>query len=183
MNNSDDARLVERALAGDRNAFGILVERYAAQARRVARALLRNADDADDAAQDAFLAALAGLARYDARRPFGPWLLRIVSNTATDRSRRRAVRRADPLDENMIDGAETPERAAARGEVSIRLRDALSELPERQRLAVVLYDAEGYSHAEIAGILGVPVGTVRSDVHHARRSLRARLAEWKESIE
>jgi len=183
MHNSDDAALVERTLAGDQNAFGMLVRRYAAQARRVARILLRNPDDADDAAQDAFLAALANLARYDPRRPFGPWLVRIVTNTAIDRSRRRTVRRAEPLDERLIDGGEAPDRAAERGELAMRLRDALSELPERQRLAVTLFDAEGYSHAEIAEILRVPIGTVRSDVHHARRKLRDMLTEWKETVE
>ena len=183
MKNSDDASLVERALAGDQNAFGMLVRRYGAQARRVARVLLRNPDDADDAAQDAFLAALASFGRYDPRRPFGPWLMRIVANAAIDRSRRRMVRRAEALHEGLVDAGETPDRAAERGELAVRLREALSELPERQRLAVTLFDAEGYSHAEIADILRVPIGTVRSDVHHARRKLREQLAEWKENIE
>jgi RNA polymerase sigma-70 factor (ECF subfamily) len=159
------------------------VRRYAAQARRVARALLRDADDADDAAQEAFLAALEGLPRFDTRRPFGPWLMRIVSNAAIDRARRRAVRHTEPLDEGLVDGGAAPDRSAERDELSARLRHVLSELPERQRLAVVLFDAEGYSHAEIAGILGVPVGTVRSDVHHARRTLREKLEAWKESSE
>ena len=183
MSHSDDAFLAKRAVAGDRDAFGALVQRYAAQARRVARALLRDPDDADDAAQDAFVTALTKLSRYDARRPFGPWLMRIVANAAIDRGRRRAVRRAEPLDERTVDGGEAPDQFAARGEWSQRLLDALAQLPDRQRLAVVLFDAEGYAHAEIADILGIPVGTVRSDVHRARHSLRAALGEWKESIE
>jgi RNA polymerase sigma-70 factor (ECF subfamily) len=183
MNSSDDASLVERTLAGDQRAFGMLARRYSAQARRVARILLRNPDDADDAAQDALLAALANLARYDPSRPFGPWLMRIVTNAAIDRSRRRTARRAEPLHERLVDVGEAPDRAAQRSELAIRLRDALLELPERQRLAVTLFDAEGYSHAEIADILRVPIGTVRSDVHHARRRLREQLAEWKEAIE
>ncbi len=61
-----------------------------------------------------------------------------------------------------------------------RLRGALAELSERRRLAVVLFDVEGYSHAEIARILGIPEGTVRSEVFHARRRLRVLLADWKE---
>ncbi len=128
----DEADLVARAVAGERAAFGILVERYAGVARRVARAVLGNAEDADDAAQDAMLSALVKLDQYDARRPFGPWLLRIVANAATG------------------------------------------------RLAVVLFDVEGYSHGEIAAILGIPEGTVRSEVFHARRRLRVLLADWKE---
>src|SRR5438445_5329020 len=67
----DDAALVASTVAGDRAAFGVLVERYAGQARRVARAVLGDPDDADDAAQDGFLSALVKLAQYDARRPFG----------------------------------------------------------------------------------------------------------------
>jgi len=61
-----------------------------------------------------------------------------------------------------------------------RLRQALAELPERRRMAVVLFDVEGYSHGEIALILGIPEGTVRSEVFHARRRLRVLLADWKE---
>src|SRR3989441_4514712 len=92
----NEADLVARALARDRAAFGTLVERYAATARRVARAVLGDPDDADDAAQDGMLSALLKLEQYDPRRPFGPWLLRIVANAATDRRRRRTVRRVGP---------------------------------------------------------------------------------------
>jgi RNA polymerase sigma-70 factor (ECF subfamily) len=170
---------VRRTLAGDRAAFGALVERYAAQARRVARAVLRDADDADDAAQDAFLSALVKLDRYDTRRPFGPWLMRIVANAATDRRRRRAVRRTEPLEAGLVGGGRRPDAEAERRLLGERLLAALAELPERRRLAVVLFDVEGYPHAEIAGILGIPEGTVRSEVFHARRRLRELLADWK----
>ena len=181
-NSAGDKDLVAQALAGDRDGFGVLVERYAAQARRVARAVLGDPDDADDAAQDGFLSALVKLAQYDARRPFGPWLMRIVANAATDRRRRRAVRRAEPLDTSLVGGGPRPDVAAVRSELGDRLRSALAELPERRRTAVVLFDVEGYSHAEIAGILGIPEGTVRSEVFHARRRLRTLLADWKEQV-
>lgn len=176
----DDRGLVAKTLAGDRAAFGELVERYAAQARRVARAVLGDPDDADDAAQDGFLSALVKLAQFDARRPFGPWLMRIVANAATDRRRRRSVRRAEPLDPALVGGGPRPDAAAVQSELGDRLRAALAELPERRRTAVVLFDVEGYSHAEIAGMLGVPEGTVRSEVFHGRRRLRTLLADWKE---
>ena len=181
MGNSEpDKDLVTRTLGGDRGAFGVLVERYAAQARRVARAVLSDPDDADDAAQDGFLSALVKLGQYDAKRPFGPWLMRIVANAATDRRRRRNVRRTEPLDTALVGGGPRPDVAAIRSELSGRLRAALAELPERRRTAVVLFDVEGYSHAEIAGILGIPEGTVRSEVFHARRRLRTLLEDWKE---
>jgi RNA polymerase sigma-70 factor, ECF subfamily len=181
-NSPEDKDLVAQTLSGERDAFGALVERYAAQARRVARAVLGDPDDADDAAQDGFLSALVKLAQYDARRPFGPWLMRIVANAATDRRRRRTVRRAEPLDTSLVGGGPRPDAAAVRSELGDRLRSALAELPERRRTAVVLFDVEGYSHAEIAGILGIPEGTVRSEVFHARRRLRTLLADWKEQV-
>src|SRR5258708_4132877 len=114
----EEAALVSRVLAGDRAAFGTLVERYQAQARRVARAVLGDPDEADDAAQDAFLSALVKLDQYDRYRPFGPWLMRIVANAATDRRRRRAVRRVEPLHVRLAGGgpppAHEPERSAPR---------------------------------------------------------------------
>ena len=174
-----EADLVARTLAGERAAFGELVERYAPQARRVARAVLGDPDEADDAAQDGFLSALVKLGQYDARRPFGPWLMRIVANAATDRRRRRQVRRVEPLDPGLVGGGPRPDAEAVRSELGERLRAALAELPPRRRTAVVLFDVEGYSHAEIAGMLGIPEGTVRSEVFHARRRLRALLADWK----
>src|SRR6184192_1183772 len=176
----DEAALVARVRAGDRAAFGTLVERYAAVARRVARAVLSDPDDADDAAQDALLSALVKLEQYDPRRPFGPWLLRIVANAATDRRRRRSVRRVEPLDVGLTAGGPRPDATAERRALNQRLRQALAELPERRRMAVVLFDVEGYSHGEIALILGIPEGTVRSEVFHARRRLRVLLADWKE---
>jgi len=175
-----DATLADRARHGDRDAFGQLVERYAEQARRVARAVLQDPDDADDAAQDALLAALVKLDQYDTSRPFGPWLMRIVANAATDRRRRRKVRSAVSLDEGLVAGGARPDVVAEREILLVRLREALAELPERRRIAVVLFDVEGYSHAEIAEVLGIPEGTARSEVFHARRRLRALLADWRE---
>ncbi len=176
----DEATLTGRARAGDRDAFGELVRRYGDQARRVARAVLQDPEDADDAAQDAFLSALVKLEQYDPSRPFGPWLMRIVANAATDRRRRRRVRQAEALDEGLIAGGQRPDAVAERELLGERLRQALAELPERRRMAVVLFDVEGYSHAEIGGILGMPEGTVRSEVFHARRRLRTLLTDWRE---
>ncbi|MFQ5703281.1 MAG: RNA polymerase sigma factor [Gemmatimonadales bacterium] len=175
-----DAELAARAHAGDREAFGELVQRYAGQARRVARAALGNEADADDAAQDGFLAALRNLGRYDPTRPFGPWLMRIVANAATDRRRRRKVRATSEIPPQTAFMGPATDRAALRGDFRDALAAALAGLPERRRLAVVLFDVEGYSHKEIAEILKVPVGTARSDVFHARRALRAELADFEE---
>lgn len=175
-----DAELAALAQAGDREAFGVLVSRYAAQARRVARAALGNTADADDAAQDGFLAALKNLGRYDPQRPFGPWLLRIVANAATDRLRRGRVRAAEALPAGLAAPQPGPDRETDSRAFQEALRAALATLPERQRMAIVLFDVEGYSHAEIAEMLRVPQGTVRSYVFHARRALRTALAAWRD---
>src|SRR5256885_775640 len=117
----DEAGLVARIRAGDRAGFGVLAERYAGVARRVARAVLGDPDDADDAAQDALLSALVKLDQYDPRRPFGPWLLRIVANAATDRRRRRTVRRVEQLDPALVAGGARPDATTERRALSARL--------------------------------------------------------------
>lgn len=178
-----DAELAAVALVGDREAFGELIMRYAGPARRVARAILRDPSEADDATQDAFLAALRQLARYDASRPFGPWLMRIVANAAADRRRRRRVRQTEALSPLAASVEPGPADLTNRRAFRAAFEAALQELPERQRIAVVLFDVEGYSHAEIAKVVGVPQGTVRSDVFHARRALRAPLAAWRPTKE
>ena len=178
----DEAELVARLATGDADAFTALVRRYAPEARRLARLVLRQASDAVDAVQDALLAAWRAADRYDPRRPFRPWLMRIVLNAARDLRRRRRVREAEPAWPDPPSGPPSPERAAARALLRQRLDEALTELPERARVALTLFDAEGYAHAEIAALLGVPEGTVRSDVFHARRTLRRRLAPFLEEV-
>jgi RNA polymerase sigma-70 factor (ECF subfamily) len=146
--------------------------------RRACRAVTGDEHDADDAAQDAFLSALDRIETYDPQRPFGPWLMRIATNAAIDLLRRRAVRRSDALDESLVAASHSPARDAEQSELRHRLKVALATLPERQRIAVTLFDLEGYPHAEIAGVLGIPEGTVRSDVFHARRKLRESLGVY-----
>ncbi|HXG43299.1 MAG TPA: sigma-70 family RNA polymerase sigma factor [Gemmatimonadales bacterium] len=178
-----DAELVARAQAGDRDAFGELVLRYGPTVRRLTRAVLRHPDDADDAAQDAFLSAWRRLGRFDPGRPLGPWLVRIAVNAARDLGRRQRLRSAEPLPEGQPAPAPAPDQAADRALLRERLAAALAKLPERQRLVVLLFDGEGYSHAEIAELVGAPPGTVRSDLFHARRALRDALGSVLEREE
>jgi RNA polymerase sigma-70 factor (ECF subfamily) len=175
-----DADLARRAASGDQEAFGRLVERHMPVARRVAAAVVGADDEADDAVQDGFLSAWRAIDRFDPARPFRPWLLRIVVNAARDAARRARVRRTEPLHPEFAGGAAGPDRATDRALLREALRDAMATLPDRQRVAVTLFDAEGFSHAEIAESLGIPEGTVRSDVFHGRRALRARLKPFLE---
>ena len=180
MSHVDEAGLARQAAAGESSAFGALVELYGAQARRVARSILGVGEDADDAVQDGMIAAWRAIARYDPDRPFRPWLMRIVANAALDLGRRRKVRQAGPIPESAESSFVAPDRATDHALFREELRAALETLPERQRVAVVLFDAEGYSHAEIAEVLKVPEGTVRSYVFHARRALRRALGAFQE---
>lgn len=160
-----------------------MVRRYQAAARRVCRAVAGDDHDADDAAQDAFLSALDRIDSYDRTRPFGPWLMRIAANAAIDLLRRRVVRKTGLLDESVVAGGPSPAVEAVRAELRQRLREALAQLPERQRIAITLFDLEGYAHAEIAQVVGVPEGTVRSDVFHGRRRLRELLRLYDPALE
>jgi len=178
MRNRDvtESRWVRAARAGDADAFGRLVLEHALAARRVAYAVLRSWEEAEDVVQEAALAAWQAIERFDPERAFRPWFLRIVSNAALDQLRRRKVREVEPLADSVPAPVESPEDAAHRSLLRDQLSQALAELPERQRIAVTLFDLEGYSHAEVASVLEVPEGTVRSYVFHARRALRAALA-------
>lgn len=180
MTNVDDTALAAQAAAGDPEAFGELVSRHAPMARRVAFTVLANEQDADDAAQDGFLSAWQAIDRYDSRRAFRPWLMQIVVNAARDLRRRRKVRTTEPLEFVSAKSRDDPAREAGALDLGERLREALATLPERQRLAVVMFDAEGYPQAEIAATLGIPEGTVKSDVFHGRRALRKVLESVKE---
>lgn len=174
-----DPDLARRAAAGDAEAFGALVQQWAPAVRRVTRAALGDPDEADDAAQDAFLSAWMNIGSYDPARPFGPWILRIATNRAFDRGRRKKVRKSEPLHEDRPTPRAGPDLETERVMLRERLDVALARLPSRQRVAVTMFDAEGYSHGEIAEVLGVPEGTVRSDVFHARRTLRVALAMYR----
>lgn len=167
--------MVLRAQGGDQAAFGDLVERHSSMVRRLTRTILRHEEDADDAAQDAFLSAWNALHRFDPRLPLGPWLGRIALNAARDLRRRRRVRTTEALPPTIATGGPGPDTDTERALLRARLREALKDLPERQRTAVVLFEVEGYSHAEIGQMLGIPEGTARSDVFHARRRLRMAL--------
>lgn len=174
-----DSELVRRARVGDAGAFGALLERHAPMVRRLTRAVLRHREDADDAAQDAFVAVWTSWPRFDPALSFAPWLARIAMNTARDIARRRRVRQTDSIPGTIATGEPGPERDTELQLLRQQLDAALALLPERQRLAVVLFDVEGYRHAEIATLLDVPEGTVRYEVFHGRRRLRAALTEAK----
>ena len=169
---TSDAYLVRKAQAGDSQAFGVLVSRYMRAAYAVGLSVTGHHGDAEDAAQEAFMVALARL--DDCRNPdrFAGWLLAIVRNRARNLVRREVLRDTDVLPETAAARGRTPEKEAEHAELQERLEKALQRLPEVQREIVLLHDLEGWRHREIAERLGIPSGTVRSHLHFARKSLR-----------
>ena len=176
---ADERDLVVAAQRGTREAFSELVRRHQRRAYVVARAIVMNHEDAEDAVQEAFLHAFKAIDRFLPDQAFGAWLHRIVANAALDIARRRKVRDADELPETLSSPHHDPAESA---ELRSRLASALSTLGERQRAVIVLHDVEGYKHAEIGTLLGIPEGTARSDLHHARAHLRRLLGNLR-SIE
>jgi RNA polymerase sigma-70 factor, ECF subfamily len=166
--------LVLSAQRGSHEAFAELVRAHQRRAYAVARAIVLDHDDAEDAVQDGFLHAYRALARFRPGEPFGAWLHRIVANAALDLQRRRKVRNAAVLPETIALPFRDPGES---DELRRRLSTALQRLPERQRAVIVLHDVEGFRHAEIGEMLGIPEGTARSDLHHARAALRRILSD------
>jgi RNA polymerase sigma-70 factor (ECF subfamily) len=181
-----DPALAERTLvlaaqAGDAHAFAGLVRLHQRRAYAVARAIVLTHEDAEDAVQEGFLHAYRALDRFRPEQAFGAWLHRIVANAALDIARRRKVRDADELPETVA--SPRPRRDPAESlELRSRLRDALELLSARQRAVIVLHDVEGFKHAEIGSMLGIPEGTARSDLHHARAALRRQLGALREDL-
>jgi RNA polymerase sigma-70 factor, ECF subfamily len=174
---SDEKDLVLAAQRGEQAAFSELVRRHQRRAYAVARAIVINHEDAEDAVQEAFLHAYRAIDRFLPDQAFGAWLHRIVANAALDVTRRRKVRDADELPETVASPFRDP---AEKSELRQRLTEALSTLPERQRAVIVLHDVEGYKHAEIGKMLDIPEGTARSDLHYARSQLRLLLGAMRQ---
>ena len=172
----EERALAEAARAGDQKAFAGLVRLHQRRAYLVARAIVTVHEDAEDAVQDGFVRAWQAIDRFDPSLGFAAWVNRIVANAALDITRRRKVRTT----EELSDALQSPFRDPAQdAELKSRLADALAQLPERARSVIVMHDIEGFTHVEIGEMLGIPGGTARSDLHHARQKLRALLKDLR----
>ncbi|MCK5447217.1 MAG: RNA polymerase sigma factor [Gemmatimonadetes bacterium] len=168
---AEEQVLVLAVQEGDDDAFGTLVDRYLESAYVTALSVLRNEHDAEDAVQSAFIRALERIDQLKPGSPFGPWFYRVLRSTCLNLRRRESLRSHEEIPVSAAGGRD-PERDLQDQLTREKVMVALGELPEMQRLAITLYDLEGYSHQEIGEILGIAVGTSRAHVHHARRALR-----------
>lgn len=182
-----DKDLVDRARAGDQEAFGELVKRHQGRVYRLALRVLKDEEKARDAAQDAFIKVYGSLDKFEGRSRFTTWLHRLVVNLCLDALRRdkssRHVewedeRRVAPEDWTPVAGdLAGPAVARERSEYRKLLGEAIEALPEDARRTLILREVDGLSYAEIAEIMGIPKGTVMSRLHYARKRARELLTE------
>lgn len=181
--NADDRRLIAETLNGRTASFGELVRRYQDRLFNAALRVLDHEDDARDVVQDAFVSAYQSLRSFKGDSEFYTWLYRIAFNTAISlRRKRRALvslesGRAGEAAHEPEDRSEgtRPGAALERTEEEAALQAALNRLSPEHRAILVLKDLDGMKYEEIAEVLGVPIGTVRSRIHRARLELRGLL--------
>ncbi len=174
-----DGYLVARARDGYLDAYEMLVQRHSAMAYRVALRLCGDHHDAQDIAQEAFIAAWQNLERFRADSSFSTWLYRIVTRRALSKiTRGRVADPVDLLDETADPGSEPAAQAERNLEVDA-VTNALATLPFPQRTVIVLHHFEGLSYAEVAEVTRSSVPAVRSHLFRARRTLGRKLEEWR----
>ena len=188
MQNSQERALVEAAAGGDPAAFEKLMRMHEGKMYAVALRMCASREDAQDCMQEAMIRAYRAIENFRFQSSFSTWIYRITMNTCLDELRRRKVRQATSLDA-LLDagwapsGGESPEGHAMQQDRRRALEGAIHALPEDMRAAIVLRDIQGYSYDEIADILSVNVGTIKSRISRGREKLREILSEHTELFE
>ena len=189
-----DGELVAQVLSGKREAFDQLIRRYQRQAVAVSYRLLGNSQDSLEVTQDAFLKAFTSLDTLQKPEAFGGWLMRIVSNLSLNYRRSRKTRQSVPLAEAL--GPQTGETTEAHGggsewmsssadpvrglegkELGAKLKDALAQLPEKQRLAIIMFTIDEMPQKQVAEALDCSVEAVKWHVFQGRKKLKEMLKE------
>ena len=170
--NEADWELVRRAQGGDRDAVTTVITRYQGYVYRTAYGIVQHAADAEDVTQETFLKMYRSFQTLHDVRTFPSWLARIATRTALDRvAQRERTHLASP---DVLEATAAPD-AVHRSDLQIDVARALADLTPAHRAVLVLREVYGFDYAELAQILDVPVGTVRSRLHHARMQLRTAL--------
>lgn len=180
-----DRELVSRWQAGDEKAFEELIERHERRVYRLLYRMMGNREDAEDLTQETFLSLHRHGHRFRAESRFSTFIYRVAANAALNRRRAlgRGRQRVEKLKtrndagDDLPASPRNPEDAVHGGEVSVHVRVALERLSPALRMPVILYDIEGLAYGEIAKVLGVAEGTVKSRIHRARQALRQELKE------
>jgi len=170
-----DLSLVRAAKTGDRGAFQALVQRYERRIYGVALGILRNAEDARDACQEAFMRIHRRLGGFDGEAAFFTWIYRITVNTCIDELRKRRPEQRE-LDDTMPSGEPSPIDVLDSQELREQIANALDCLSWAHRTVLVLRELEGLSYDKIADVMGCPKGTVMSRLFHARKRMQELLS-------
>ncbi|MFC4298265.1 MAG: RNA polymerase sigma factor RpoE [Castellaniella sp.] len=181
-----DLALVERVRRGERHAFDLLVIKYQRKIMRLLSRMIHDPAEIEDVAQEAFIKAYRALPQFRGESAFYTWLYRIALNTARNwqAASFRRPSTVTPLENedgetfDQIDGLSdqsTPESLMASRQVAQAVNEAIDELPDDLRAAIVLREIEGMSYEEIASTMQCPIGTVRSRIYRAREAIAARL--------
>ncbi len=176
-----ERRSIQAVKSGDPGPYDYLVGKYMKRVVSIAWGIVRNADDAEDLAQEAFVKAYQSMGRFKSGEPFGPWIYRIVTNLSLDVLKHRKRFRHEELKET--EPAARRDRAdlqAMSGELAVRIDRAIESLPEMQRVVARLYLVEQFEHPQIANMMGLSEGTVRSHLSLARKKLKEQLADLHE---
>ncbi len=178
-----DLELVKRVQNGDRQAFGMLVERYQNRILHVLTPFLKSRADAEDVAQESFIRAYRALAGFKGDSAFYSWLYRIAINTAKNYLKAKRVRPpssdvdmadvAESALDNRLRNEDSPDQLLHRDEVENALYRAMAALPDEQRTALMLREIDGMSYEDIAITTECPIGTVRSRIFRARTSIES----------
>jgi len=182
---SIDQTLVEQVQQGDKQAFDVLVLKYQNKIIQLVNRYVHDSDEARDVAQEAFIKAYRAIGRFRGDSAFYTWLYRIAINTAKNylvASGRRPPRSdIDAQDAEQYEGATglkeyaTPERLLLKDEIQTAIAEAIDDLPDDLRTAIILRELEGLSYEEIAQTMECPIGTVRSRIFRARDAIDTRL--------
>lgn len=172
---AQDAELLARVVDGDRDAFNEIMRNHEDRVFSVCLRLMGNRELALDAAQETFLTVFRKANQFEGNAALGTWIYRIAVNTCYDQLRKLKRRRSDPIPEHLDPADHQAADAVESAGIRPEIQRALAALPADFRSAVVLSDIEGLSLPQVAEILSVPVGTVKSRVFRARRLLAAAL--------
>jgi RNA polymerase sigma-70 factor (ECF subfamily) len=178
----DDRTLVAQTLAGRTDAFATLVERYDRAVYHLAFRTLRDREEARDAAQEAFFKAYRSLKTFKPAAKFSTWIFAIAYHGCCDRLARRKRYSNDELPERA-DPAAGPESQAVAGAEAQRLHAAIARLPEKYRAVITLYHLQGRQYEEIAQVLALPIGTVKTHLFRAKEQLRRMLNEEPQGVQ
>lgn len=184
MNQISDAELINKCKRGDKSSFGIIVDRYKDKVYNTVLRMVGNPQDAEDISQEAFISSYRTINKFDVNRDFAPWLLKIAINLSIDYLRQKRPQNV-PLDFAEFESHNIPDLSYAEDQLNALelselhdiLEDSILKLPYKYRAVVALYYMEEHTYGEIADILEIPMGTVKTYLYRGREMLKAQMKD------